>query len=228
MDQTYPNGDAPKLIKPLLTRDRAKAQIHQEQIGYRFPLPHSGGVYTADELFDLGLDLDMDQYAELIATAKADARVRRIPLATLTTISGLNSEMQTQLMQVFADAREGRITAETWAELERNQKQQKEMANAFCMVAFLEPTLVVTQAEADAANSPTVLWVEEIDIRDRVNFLMSVLDPEGEAARTMAPFPEARLAGGADRQALQDAAPPVRPLVVPRGDGLVSVGVPEV
>lgn len=119
------------------------------------------------------------------------ARVRRIPLADLASITGLSSEMQATVLEVFREVQTGGTFAvRKWQDLESNQARQKQLANGLCVAGFIEPRLVETQAEADATDDPAVLWVGRIDIRDRLAYMQTVMNPESEAAKALAPFPE--------------------------------------
>lgn len=164
-----------------LTRERARDAKQREARGYLFPLPYTGG----------------------------EARVRRIPLAKLATITGLSGEMQSTVLEVFREIQQGGTFAvRNWQDLERNQRRQEDLANGLCIAGFVEPRLVESEAEADAANDPSVLWVEEIDIRDRLTYLQTVMNPDSEAAKAMAPFPENGTSGADAGEAVPVAAAP--------------------
>lgn len=159
----------------IVTRSKAREQSRRETHGYLFPLPYTGG----------------------------EARVRRIPLAKLASVTGLSGEMQATVLEVFREIQSGgSFAVRSWQDLERNQARQEELANGLCVAGFLEPRLTETQAEADAANDEGVLWVGEIAIQDRLAYLQTVMNPESEAAKAMAPFPEAGPSGAEPGQAV--------------------------
>lgn len=165
-----------------LTRERAREAKQREERGYLFPLPYTGG----------------------------EARVRRIPLAKLASITGLSGEMQATVLEVFREIQAGGTFAvRSWQDLERNQRRQEELANGLCIAGFVEPRLVETEAEADMANDASVLWVEEIDIRDRLTYLQTVMNPDSEAAKAMAPFPENGTSGANASEAVPVTAAPL-------------------
>jgi hypothetical protein len=175
---------------------RAEADEHerQEARGYEFPMPY---------------------------TFKQPARVRRIPLADIASI-GLPNEMQATVLEIFREIQAGGTFAvRQWQDLKRNQERQKQLANGLCIAGFMEPRLVETHEEAVAANDPGVVWVEKIDIRDRMAYLQTVMNPESEAAKAMAPFPETGASGAESGEAVPELrGEPIQPTPTPRGDGL--------
>jgi hypothetical protein len=190
----------------LLTRDKARETRQREERGYLFPLPYTGG----------------------------EARVRRIPLAKLATVTGLTSEMQGTVLEVFREVQTGGTFAvKNWQDLERNQQRQEQLANGLCVAGFLQPRLTESEAEADAANDPNVLWVGEIAIQDRLAYLQTVMNPESEAAKAMAPFPENGASGAELDQTVPLATAPVSgagdgsSAGSGHGAGVQPVGVPE-
>lgn len=181
---------------------RAEADEHerQEERGYQFPMPY---------------------------TFKQPARVRRIPLADLASITGLSSEMQTTVLEVFREIQSGGTFAvRQWQDLKRNQDRQKQLANGLCIAGFMEPRLVETHEEAVAANDPMVVWVEKIDIRDRLTYLQSVMNPESEAAKAMAPFPENGASDSQPSEGVQIATEALR--LIEDAESVQPVGVPSV
>lgn len=168
-----------------LTRDKAREARAREERGYLLPLPYTGG----------------------------EAQVRRIPLAKLTSIAGLSGHMQSTVLEVFRDIQSGRgFDVQSWRDLERNQARQEQLANGMCIAGFIAPRLVESEAEADAANDPHVLWVGEIAIQDRLTYLQTVMNPDTEAAKALTPF----LENGASRADAGEAVPltatPIEPV----------------
>lgn len=183
----------------LLTRDKARATIQREERGYLFELPYTGG----------------------------QARVRRIPLAHLATVAGLSSEMQGTVLEVFREVQTGGTFAvKNWQDLERNQQRQEQLANGLCIAGFLQPRLTESEAEADAANDPNVLWVGEIAIQDRLAYLQTVMNPDSEAAKALAPFPENGASGAQLGEAVPLAAAPEQGPSAATG-GIRPVSVPQ-
>jgi hypothetical protein len=177
----------------LLTRDAARAARQREERGYLFDLPYTG----------------------------AQARVRRIPLAKLASLVGLTSEMQTTVLEVFREVQTGgSFAVSSWQDLERNQVRQEQLANGLCIAGFLEPLLTESEAEADADPTGQKVWVGEIDIRDRLTYLQTVMNPESEAAKAMAPFPE----NGVRRPELREVVPPATAALNGAGDASASAG----
>lgn len=195
----------------VLTRKDAKAGKVREERGYQFPLPWTAGVYAED---DAPLDDKGKPDRSKVGEARAVARVKRIPLANLASIAGLTSEMQDTVLEVFRMLREGKgYDFETWAEITRNQERQRELANGLVMLGFIEPRVVGSEAEADALGEGAV-WVEEVDIRDRLAYLSHVVQPNGEAAKSMRPFPDA----GLRRADAPEGRPAPEPAIEPAGD----------
>jgi hypothetical protein len=189
----------------LLNRASAREAKHQEQdLGYLFPLPYTGGKQL---------------------------RVLRIPLATVTQIAGLSSDMQVQLMDLIREMRGGNdFIAQTWEQLTKNQKRQLDLANAMTVAGAIAPRVFLTEPEANSFD-PTgegAVCVDDIDPRDRISYLYSILNPESEAAKVMAPFPGERLGSGADRQVVPYAAATFPPAETAEGIRLVDQAVPAV
>lgn len=163
-----------------LTRKRAQEAREQDERGYLFPLKHSGG----------------------------EAHVRRLSLAEVSTLTNLSTAMQATVLEIF-QSKDEKGDVLTWEELKGNVKRQQELARGVAVAAFITPRLTETKEEADLANDDTVIWVDEIDPRDRVAFLQTVISPESEAAKLMAPFPAARLESIGSAGALPAAVFPV-------------------
>lgn len=187
------------MVPQLLTRERARETRQRDERGYLFPLPYTGG----------------------------EARVRRIPLAKLASVAGLTSEMQGTVLEVFREVQTGGTFAvKNWQDLERNQQRQEQLANGLCVAGFIQPRLTESEAEADAANDPNVLWVGEIAIQDRLAYLQTVMNPDSEAAKALAPFPENGASGPELSQTLSVATAPEQGPPAATG-GIRPVGVPE-
>lgn len=193
----------------VLTRKDAKAALRREERGYQFPLPWTAGVYSLE---DAPLNDRGQPDRTMIGVAKAVARVRRIPLADLANVVGLTSDMQATILDVFRILREGKgLDLETWDEVSKSQAKNRDLANGLVMLGFLEPRVVATAEEADALGEGAIP-VEEIDVRDRLRYLNHIVQPEGEAARSMRPFPEPGLASSQPAQSGEAEPPAIRPV----------------
>lgn len=171
-------------------RALAESSIRQREIGYAFPLPKTFPDHPA--------------------------RVREIPLAELASATGLSSEMQETVLEVFREIQSGGTFAvRSWQDLGRNQKRQRDLANGLCIAGFIEPRLTETQAESDESDDPAVLWVERIHINDRLSYMQAVMNAESEAAKALTPFPEA----GSGRVDAGEALPAAPTPIHGAGDG---------
>lgn len=138
------------------------------------------------------------------------ARVRRLPLIKLITLSSPSPTLQSVVLEVFGNVQDDPDTATpvSGGLLEQIGKNDA-LINGVCILGFRDPRLTETEEEANAANDPHVLWVEEIDQRDRQAYYDLVNDSESEAAKALAPFPQNGLESPAGDEGLPPAAPPV-------------------
>lgn len=208
----------------IASREHAQAALDRERRGYIFPLPATSGRWTADDphLPD----------PSFVGHARAVARVRRVPMIDLMTSGALSTSMQSTVMMAFEDVNQ-MGDAETdggfaVADVIRATTSQKEMARGIAIAGFLEPWLVETPEEAEAADDPRVLWVDELQMADLLAYLNLVMNLDSEAAKALAPFPDAGLAGAATGQAGAAAAQPERDRAPARGEGIQLVAVPGV
>ena len=124
------------------------------------------------------------------------ARVRRLPLMKLLTLSSASPTMQAVVTEVFGNAQANPdAPAEelvSGGALEMYRKNYA-LINGVCILGFQSPRLVETEEEADELDDPNVLWVEEIAQEDRQAYYDLVSAPESEAAKALEPFPAPRV-----------------------------------
>jgi len=184
----------------VLTRQKAREHIEREARGYEFPLPYTGGVYTADEA-------SQERNSKLLGQAKIVARVRRLSLLRLAKATNLSPKMQSLVTEVFQEFEDGSgIRIRSWADIVKTTEQSDELTNGLCIAGFLEPQLVETEHEANIANNPAIVWVEEIDWRDRAAYRDLVMSGEEAAADVLKPFPDLGMESASTRQSVPIAA----------------------
>lgn len=201
----------------MLNRREAQAAKRRRDLGFLFPLPHTGGVWNEDDAPE----------PNLVGQAKVMARVRQLGLAKKSTLATLSPVMQNLVMEIFHanEETEGGATFHSFAELFRNVGRQEDLMNGLCVAGFLEPRLVETVAEADAGGEG-VVWVEEIDERDREAFMQACLNAESEAAKALRPFPETGLSHSDAYASVPTSPTPIRSIETPAGNGVGLGGMP--
>ena len=121
------------------------------------------------------------------------AHVREMNAADLALAEGLPAELQAAVLAVFQDNASNARQAPSqisWDRIRKNVAQQRQLADAACIAGFLRPRLVMTPAEADAANDDNVWCVEDLHPEERIRFLNLVIGQDKEAAEKLIPFPE--------------------------------------
>lgn len=184
----------------ILTRSVARRAKRQRDIGYLFPLIHTRGLWQDD-------DPDLPS-PELVGTPKAHARIKKIPLASLAMATGLSPTMHAEALAIFDELQanpDDPIVA--LGGLARGLERQQLLYDALCILGFVEPRLVETEAEADLANDERIVWIEEIDPRDRQRFGEMVTGGEEAAAAMLRPFPADGLEDPDPDRALSASAP---------------------
>ena len=142
------------------TRQQATERMAQEQVGFYMDLPRTGG----------------------------HAHVRHLAIADLTTVAGLPTQTQTTVLRVFREIAEASGGAAlSWEQLAKNQKRNKEMADAICVIGFIKPRLVMTEAELD--GDPHTMLVSELHVTERTRYLNICTGQDEEAAKKLRPFP---------------------------------------
>src|SRR6185437_1967706 len=95
----------------------------------------------------------------------------RLSLLRLAKATNLSPKMQSLVTEVFQEFEDGSgIRIRSWADIVKTTEQSDELTNGLCIAGFLEPQLVETEHEANIANNPAIVWVEEIDWRDRAAY----------------------------------------------------------
>src|SRR5690242_13410865 len=102
------------------------------------------------------------------------AHVRELSAADLALmVEGLPSDLQAAVLSVFQDNAENVRQAPSqisWERIRKNVTQQKQLADAACIAGFVQPRIVATQAEADAANDDNVWCVDDLHPEERIKF----------------------------------------------------------
>lgn len=80
-----------------------------------------------------------------------------------------------------------RTQNEAWRKLIENISNQERLANAFVVECFLEPRVVLTEAELDP-HDENMITVDDLVLADRLEFLALSLEGEATAMRYMKPF----------------------------------------
>jgi len=159
----------PATPRKRLTRQRAKQYQQVKAQGFIFTLNHT---------------LDEDG-------KPMDAVVRRVTFADKEFFHGLPKSIQNQLINLNLERvrRQRETTPETItpSTFMRQLGSTREMANAYCIAGFVDPRVYATEADADRFDG---VWVEDIDVNDRMVFL-GVCEGSWEDARSvLTPFLE--------------------------------------
>jgi hypothetical protein len=155
------SSDAPHIP----TRAEARQKRQQEQIGFQYPLPYTGGV----------------------------AHVRIPSLATITNYAGLPTEAQERVLRVFRDAAAegaGASMALTWDRLGKNQERQIEIANALVVAGFIAPQVRFSDDQIDPGD-PHMLTVDDLHVDEKLGFLNLCIGQNRAEAARLEPFPVA-------------------------------------
>lgn len=150
---------------PVELFSKAKARERRERLahGYLFPLTATGGA----------------------------ARVTKLNMTDNVVLRGIPTHLQGVVLRTFRNG--GSAPPKDWDGFLKDAEDSRQIANALCIMGFLEPRLVATEAEAEA--DPDAVWVEDIDIDDRIRFMRLSARLETEAAVGLVPFPAARVGG---------------------------------
>ena len=188
----------------LLTREVAQRQKHLRERGKLFELANTAP----------------DSYAQ----------VRDLPLVNLISLGLLSPQMQSAVMMAFeqftALQNDDAVDALSFRDILSVSQMYEDMGRGACIAGFLHPRVVETEAEADLANAPDVLWVDEIDRKDQQRYLNACMNQDGEEAMALLPFPETGLAGEPHGAPVRASAPAVGDLTVTRGPEPVGADVP--
>src|SRR4051794_30876578 len=152
------SASAPVQVFRVPTRDQVRQRRAEETEGYWFPLFRTGGA----------------------------ARVRIPSLSDRATIKAMPSSMQSLFAETVTKNRgtvkrvSGREAVE---KVEADLADQEVLANAMCVVSFLQPRLVSSEEELDPSD-PYCWLVTDLHIDERTAFLNLVMkQEEGEAHR---------------------------------------------
>jgi hypothetical protein len=136
--------------------------------------------------------------------SEVEARVRDLPFTDRVMLAGIPPEMHHVINKAIAASNDvadmvNQVpTIEAMLEVAEGDSA---LCNALCIAGFIWPRLTVSEAEADAANSDDVLWVEELAVEERKayqRFVMRDRESEAEIAR-LASFPRTGMEEAATR-----------------------------
>lgn len=183
--QAEPDWDA--MNAQIVTRKRAQDSRKERSEGVFFELPVTGGF----------------------------ARVRMLNLADANALTWIPNELVETFVRV-ANEIEGQEkikskavlnSAAAFKSLTQRIADANRLADAFCVYGFIKPTLTATQEEADQANSDSVMWVEELDIDERMAYMEQCFaGSDMQGARILDPFRRKRLSDASHKQGNQAAA----------------------
>lgn len=157
--------DSPK-PRAKLTRGRAKAFSERKKNGYWFLLQH-----TRDE-----------------DNNPMEALVYRVNFLDKEVLGHLPRQIRNKLLnlQIERAKRQGDNRPDlTPDNLVRELSRTREMADAYCCAGFIEPKVYMTESEAELMDG---VWVEDIDISDRMIFSAICEGSFEDALRLLTPF----------------------------------------
>jgi hypothetical protein len=120
------------------------------------------------------------------------ARVRRLTTMDRAAIEQLPQDVQAKVWDGLRIVQEERRRADggedprSLLEAVTNNEKVLPAANAYCIASFIDPVLVASEAEL--AQHPNAMLVDDIAAEDRVTFFWACNDPNSEAARSMKLF----------------------------------------
>lgn len=125
----------------------------------------------------------------IVQGIELQARARRLTTTDRAAIDALPTAMQEtvwagikQFQQLVQDATEPDSLAAAAA---RNDDIRK-AADGFCIAAFIDPVLVLTEAEL--SGNPGAYLISDIEAEDRISFMYACLDADSAQAKQLKPF----------------------------------------
>lgn len=120
------------------------------------------------------------------------ARVRRITLTERATIELIPTDLQAAVMAGLKEVQKAVAEADQRAENQSLLDTVKEngrvlpAADAFCVASFIEPQLVLT--DADLATNPDAWVVTDIAAEDRIGWFLACVNAQSEQAKSLKMF----------------------------------------
>jgi hypothetical protein len=158
-------------------KSRNEMRAHRkniQELGFEFPL-------TATSLGLTGDDVQVARVRRITLTDQA--AINQIPQDSRRLVNAGLDYVEQQQRKI---AEEG-ITTETLEDRVRNNTRVLPAADAFCLVTFLEPMLVATEAELEQFPDAWVVGTD-IDAADRIDWFFACLNADSEAAKKLRPF----------------------------------------
>jgi hypothetical protein len=156
-------------VRKRLTPQRAKAWSKKKESGFLFLLQH-----TRDE----------DGHP-------MEALVRRLNFLDADVMKQLPKAIQRKLFEMTSERTrqrgENRKQDITMSVMMRELQRSREMANTYVMAGFIDPRVYETQEEAELMDG---VWVEDIDIADRMIFVGVCEGGWDDAQNLLRPFLE--------------------------------------
>jgi hypothetical protein len=134
------------------------------------------------------------------------ARARRLTTTDRAAIDALPTAMQETVwagIKQFAALVKDAVEPDSLAEAAARNDDIRKAADGFCVAAFIDPVLVLS--EDQLATHPGAYLISDIEAEDRISFMYACLDADSAQAKQLKPFrrPAAqpvpnRPAGGVD------------------------------
>lgn len=141
-----------------------------------------------------------------------DARVRIVSLADRAMMEALPAHVQDRLGKIMKRQNAARPT-EDFAGYLRGSGITLDMADIFCVAGFIDPPLVLT--EADLVYQPDAWVVTDLHPDERIAFFQACNDEEEGAASRLEPFSPGPGESVLDRPVEPEADEAVRPAGTP-------------
>lgn len=135
------------------------------------------------------------------------ARVRLVSLSDRATMGTLPTALQERLTKIFGKANAETGKARSFKEFLSGAETTLEMADLLCVIGFLEPKLVLT--EADLESNPEAWVVTDLHPDERIAFFQVCNDET--AAEKLQPFHRKPIGDVLDRQVEPTSIETVRP-----------------
>jgi hypothetical protein len=140
------------------TRTQARQARHQEQDGFWFPLPRTGGA----------------------------AHVRVPNIFNRIELDALPDTIQQEVARAVRQAQNTTRREPTIGDVKKNLGKSQSLADMLCVACFVKPKLVMRDEDLD--DDPYTMLVTDLHARERLDFGNLCFSMDEEAAKRLKPF----------------------------------------
>lgn len=190
MPPGWERSDGANTEPPMVAGEHPEAVAHAEQPSPD-PTPLTVAASLSDDAIPTRAQAQAARNQETVLGFKYElpytggfARVRLLSIADRATIDGLPKSIQDELQnELLKSSRNGKEVLSVRASIETQEK----LANAFCVLGFIKPRLVLTEADVDPSD-PYCWTVGDLHMEERTGYLLRCLNTEVRQARKLLPF----------------------------------------